>query len=146
MRRVGFLVGFLLLAAPAVSCGPAKTVVTPSPSAADVAAFRADLKHVADNLTTVAHVLDSAASLANNHDLDVALIAVVGTHDKPGPLPAALTALKSVNDAPGVKTILKPLIAQLQPLVTQITANPKTASLGIVLTSLLAFVTTYANS
>ncbi len=139
--RFRFHVPLLILAltvggASVTGCASGGATVSSNPSASDQATIRLNAARVTDGIKTAIEITRAAGKFidslplaaADKNSFDQAIVSVMGTTAKPGPLPAALDALASVTSEASLKATVTTAITALDPLVVKFETN---SNLGI---------------
>lgn len=134
-------------------CASGGAVISDSPSASDQATIRFQAARVTDGVKTAIEITRSAGRFidtlsipaADKTSFDQAIVAVMGTTAKPGPLPAALEALASVTSEASLKATVTTVITTIDPLVVKLEThtNLGVAGFGASLRAATLFARNY---
>jgi hypothetical protein len=123
-----------LCAAFALSSACPKKADPNTPPATSAQQLRNDVSHVGGDLKSAFAITDvirtavnaSPLTVAQKDDIDHAISAATGTHEKQGPLAKAIDAIVAVNDAASLKALIPPVLDTVQPLIQKLQDSKNT--------------------
>lgn len=129
-------------------------IVATNPSEDQVQQVRQVAVRIADGVATGLTIVQSAGRFIDTlplsdekkNEFDMAIVAVTGTSEAPGPLVAGLAALQTATAEPELKATVSAILVAVEPLLQKMLSSDDAgiAGFGLALQAALGFTRIYA--